>query len=122
MGGSFLFGGLLGFVPGVVKDDIYLGLFKVNTAHEIMHLVSGTIFIIAAALSPKAARLWFQAFGAFYGGLAAWGIMVGDAMVCGIISNNRLDAWGHAALALGMLLIGFAVAERPAARGTSLPQ
>jgi hypothetical protein len=32
--------------------------------------------------------------------------MVGDWIILGLISNNRYDAWGLAALALRMLLIG----------------
>jgi hypothetical protein len=29
-------------------------------------------------------------------------------MICGVISNNRYDSWGHAVLALILLVIGFA--------------
>ncbi len=35
------------------------------------------------------------------------GFKVGDGMIFNLISNNRNDAWGHAVLALIMLLIGF---------------
>ena len=109
MGSGFLFGGLLGFVPGVVKDDMYFGIFMVNTPHNILHLVSGAIFLIASMIGAGAARLWFQLFGLVYAGMAAWGFQVGDGIICGVISNNQNDSWGHAALALGMLLIGFAL-------------
>jgi Domain of unknown function (DUF4383) len=114
MGSAFLFGGLLGFVPGVVKDGMYFGIFMVNTPHNVLHVVSGIIFLSASMLGAGAARLWFQVFGLIYAGIAVWGFQVGDGIICGLISNNRYDSWGHAALALAMLLIGFAPSPRPA--------
>lgn len=112
MGSAFLFGGLLGFVPGVVKDGMYFGIFMVNTPHNILHIASGANFLVASMIGAGATRLWFQVFGLFYAGMAAWGFQVGDGIICGMISNNRYDSWGHAALALAMLLIGFALPKQ----------
>jgi hypothetical protein len=114
MGTLFVLGGLLGFVPGVVKDGLYLGIFMVNTAHNILHIASGAIFLIASTLGPGFARLWFQIFGIAYAAMAASGFQVGDGMIGGVISNNRYDSWGHAALALILLLIGFGVPKQAA--------
>jgi len=107
MGSAFLFGGLLGFVPGVVKDGLYFGIFMVNPPHNILH-----ILLIASMIGAGAARLWFQVFGLIYAAMTVWGFWVGDGIICGIISNNRYDSWGHAALALAMLLIGFALPKQ----------
>ena len=112
MGGLFLIGGILAFVPGVTKDGMYFGVFMVNTAHNIMHIASGTIFLLASMSGARPARLWFQLFGAFYGALAAMGFMVGDGLLFGLIMNSPFDSWGHAALALIMLLIGFATPKQ----------
>lgn len=109
MGSAFLFGGLLGFVPGVVKNGVYLGVFMVNIPHNLLHVASGVIFIVASLSGSGVARLWFQLFGLAYAAVAAWGFQVGDGMICGVISNNRYDSWGHAALALMMLVIAVAV-------------
>jgi hypothetical protein len=84
----------------------------VNTAHSIMHIASGTIFLVATVSGARAARLWFQIFGAFYAAVAVMGFEVGDGMIFGLISNNRYDSWGHAALALISLLIGFAIPKQ----------
>ncbi len=108
MGSAFLFGGLLGFVPGVVENGLYLGIFMVNVPHNILHIVSGAVFLIASTIGAGITRLWFQVFGSVYAAMAIWGLYVGDGMICGVISNNRYDAWGHAGLAFAMLLIGFA--------------
>ena len=107
MGTAFLFGGLLGFVPGIVENGLYLGFFMVNVPHNILHIVSGVIFLVASIIGAGITRLWFQAFGLVYAAMAVWGLYVGDGMICGVISNNRYDAWGHAGLALAMLLVGF---------------
>jgi len=112
MGSAFLFGGLLGFVPGVVENGIYLGIFMVNVQHNILHIMSGAIFLIASMIGARATRLWFQVFGMAYAAMAAWGLYVGDGMICGVISNNRYDAFGHAGLAFAMLLIGFGLPKQ----------
>jgi hypothetical protein len=112
---AFLFGGILGFVPGVTKDGMYFGIFMVNTPHNVLHIASGAIFLITSILGPGAARLWFRIFGIFYAAVTAMGFAVGNGMICGLISNNQYDSWGHAALALAMLLIGFAIPQQTAA-------
>jgi hypothetical protein len=113
-GFAFLLGGALGFVPGVTQDGMYFGIFKVNAPHNILHIVSGAMFLLASFVGQRAARLWFQIFGAFYGAVAATGFVVGDGMICGVISNNLNDAWGHTGLALAMLLIGYSTRRQDA--------
>lgn len=108
MGSAFLIGGILGFVPGVTKDGMYFGLFMVNTPHNILHIASGSIFLIASLFGEKPARLWFLLFGAFYAALAVIGLRVGNGLLFGLISNSMYDAWGHAGLAFIMLLTGLA--------------
>jgi hypothetical protein len=110
----FLLGGILGFVPGVTKDHMFFGIFVVNTPHGILHIASGTLFLITSASGAGAARLWFQIFGGVYAAVAAIGFQVGDGMIFHLIANNRYDAWGHAVLALAMLVIGFATPKHAA--------
>jgi Domain of unknown function (DUF4383) len=114
----FIIGGVLGFVPGVTVDDLFLGVFKVNPLHSAMHVASGVVFLVASAFSAVAARLWFQVFGAIYAALAAMGFWVGNGLILNCITNNRNDSWGHAGLALSMLVIGF-VSAKPAAAGVT---
>jgi Domain of unknown function (DUF4383) len=108
----FLLGGILGFVPGVTKDGMFFGIFMVNHPHSLVHLASGTIFLVASILGAQAARRWFQIFGIVYAAVAVLGFQVGNGMICGVISNNHNDSWGHAALALVLLVIGFALPKR----------
>ena len=115
MGALFLIGGILGFVPGATKDGMYFGIFMVNTPHNILHIASGTNFLIASMFGARTARLWFLIFGTFYAAIAVMGFMIGDGMIFNLIANNRYDSWGHAVLALVMLLIGFATPKQTGA-------
>src|SRR2546421_10182873 len=103
----FLAVGILGFVPGVTKDDMLLGIFMVNAAHSVVHIVSGAIFLFASMSGAGAARLWFQIFGVVYALVAVMGFVVGNGMIFGLISNNTNDTWLHVVLAVAMLAIGF---------------
>ena len=108
----FLLGGILGFVPGITEHEMFLGIFMVNTAHGLMHIVSGAVFLAASSLGTTAARLWFLIFGAFYAVLAVIGFQVGEGMIFRLISNNTYDSWGHAGLALVLLLIGLVATKQ----------
>ena len=108
----FLLGGVLAFVPGVTKDGMYFGVFMVNTPHNILHIISGLGFLIASMAGAWPARLWFKIFGAFYLALAAIGFAVGDGLIFGVIMNSPFDSWGHAALGLILLAIGFATPQK----------
>ena len=115
-GAAFITGGVLGFVPGVTVDDMFFGSFIVNPLHSAMHAASGVMFLMASMLGAGAVRLWFQIFGGIYAALSAMGFWVGNGMILNCIANNRSDSWGHAGLALSMLLIGFVTARPVLAR------
>jgi hypothetical protein len=42
----FLAVGILGFVPGVTTNEMLLGTFHVNAAHNVVHIASGIIFLL----------------------------------------------------------------------------
>jgi hypothetical protein len=108
----FLLGGILGFVPGITKDEMFLGFFMVNTPHNILHIISGLIFLIAAMSGARAVRWWFIIFGFFYATLSVIGFVVGDGLIFNLISNSRIDSWGHGFLGLVLFLTGFTSLHR----------
>jgi hypothetical protein len=115
----FLAVGILGFVPGISAPGadgmpMLLGIFMVNTAHSIVHLASGAVFLIASMSGAGAARLWFQLFGIVYAIVAVLGFMTPNGMLLGVISNNPADTYLHVGLAAAMLLIGFATPKQAA--------
>ena len=108
----FALGGILGFVPGITKDEMFLGFFMVNTPHNLLHIISGIIFLIASWLGARAARLWFLIFGLFYMALAVIGFKVGNGLIFNLISNSPIDSWGHAFLGLVLFVTGL-IAPKP---------
>src|SRR2546423_13182772 len=104
----FLLVGILGFVPAVTKDQMLLGIFHVNTAHNAVHLLSGVVALFAGMTSVGASRIYFKIFGLVYGAVAVMGFLnPGDTMLLGLISNNTADTWLHVRIAAVSLLLGF---------------
>jgi hypothetical protein len=108
----FLVVGILGFVPGITTSGHLLGIFHVNTAHNLVHIVSGVAALVAAGLSTYAARMYFRVFGLIYGLVAVLGFMSGgNEPVLGVLANNAADNWLHVGIALVALTLGFAPAS-----------
>jgi Domain of unknown function (DUF4383) len=111
----FLLVGILGFVPAVTKDQMLLGIFHVNAAHNCVHLLSGVVALLCGMSGAGASRWYFRIFGLVYGAVAVMGYMAGgDTMLLGLISNNMADTWLHVGIAAVSLILGFmpASAER----------
>jgi hypothetical protein len=105
----FLLVGILGFVPGVTDNGHLLGVFHVNTAHNLVHIVSGIAALVAAGISYRAARNYFRIFGVIYALVAVLGFVTGGTEpLLGIIANNEADNWLHVAIAAVSLALGFA--------------
>jgi hypothetical protein len=106
-GAAFLLAGLLGFVPAIAPNGMLLGILHVNAAHNIVHLITGVVALLAAFKGTRMSQLFFQVFGIIYGLVAILGFLAGDRMVLGMIANNLADAWFHAIVALVSLYLGF---------------
>jgi hypothetical protein len=107
----FLVVGILGFVPSITKDEMLLGIFHVNLAHNIVHLASGAVFLLCGLAGAGPSRMFFRIFGIVYAVVAALGFYYGDQPILGIVSNNTPVVWLHVGLAVVMLIIGFGVSS-----------
>lgn len=104
--GIFLAIGILGFVPGVTTGGHLLGIFQVDTLHNIIHLVSGLVFAWAALSAESMGRMVFKVFGGIYAIVAVVGLVQGDT-VLGLFATNGADHLLHVVLAVVILYIGF---------------
>jgi hypothetical protein len=106
----FILVGILGFIQNPI-----LGLFAVNTAHNLVHLISGA-FILAGVYSFGSGTA-LKVVGVIYAIVAILGfVMPGtDGMMLGFIMMNPADHWLHVALAVVLLLAGFALPDESGA-------
>ncbi len=108
-GAVFLLIGVLGFIPGITTDDKLLGLFQVNTLHNLVHILSG-IAALAAARSEAYARTYFQVFGAVYALVTLVGFVMKS--VLGLFPVNPADNLLHLVIAAAALYLGFLAKNR----------
>jgi len=99
--------GILGFVPGVTSaDGLLLGIFEVDTIHNIVHILTGALAIVAAMGSGAYASLFFKVFGVVYALVAVLGLAMGSPIL-GLIHANMADHVLHVVLAAAFLYAGF---------------
>jgi hypothetical protein len=114
LGIVFILVGILGFVPNPIVSPT--GLFVVNTAHNLVHLVSGAV--ILAGVYSFGAGLGLKIIGVVYALVAILGLAMDTDMLLGAIAVNMADDWLHVVLAVAILVAGFALpdpAEPPSA-------
>ena len=108
IGTIFIVVGLLGFVPNPLVSPT--GLFAVNTAHNLVHLLTGVV-ILAGAYSAFGARNTLLVFGAVYAVVAIAGFIpaltTGGNMLLGFIHVNAAVKWLHVLLAIVILAAGY---------------
>ncbi len=107
LGIVFVLIGLLGFVNNPV-----LGLFQVNTAHNLVHLISG-IVLLAGAYSSLGSGMALKIIGVVYALIAILGFFLvsTDGMLLGFIAMNEADKWLHVVLAIVILAAGFGLPD-----------
>ena len=113
IGVVFILVGVLGFIPNpIVYDD---GIFAVNPAHNLVHIISG-IVLLAGAYTSLGSALTLKIIGVVYALVAVLGFMMSGDMLLGLVHVNGADHALHVVLALVILIAGFALpsAEVPA--------
>lgn len=119
VGAVFVVIGIGGFLPFLVFDEKLLGLFLVDATHNLVHILSGLVFL-AASQKERWSRLAFQVFGVVYALVTVVGFMVGDGgSVLGLFRVNLMDNLLHLVLAAAFLYLGFGTPERESATPAS---
>lgn len=95
--------GLLGFMQNPI-----LGIFAVDTLHNIIHLASGVLAIWFARQGASQGMMFAKVFGVVYLLVAALGFLqAGSGMILGLITINGADNLLHVVLAAVLLYVGF---------------
>src|SRR5262245_2745633 len=101
---SFYIAAALGFIPNPLLGPD--GLFVTNTAHNLVHLLTGVGFTIVALAGSKASVALMQAFGLIYLVTGVIGFLAtgygGDGHLLGLVHLNTLDNFLH--LGLGFVI------------------
>ena len=87
-----------------------LGMFPVNLAHNIVHLLLG-LWGLAASRNWGGSSSFFRTGGIIYAVLTVLGFFIPDGL--GLMPLGGNDIWLHAVLAVAMLAIGFTSKEGP---------
>jgi len=122
---AYLFGivflaiGILGFVPSITTDvngmPMLLGIFHVNTLHNVVHLASGVVALLCGMSGAGASRTYFRIFGVIYALVAILGFYPDGTMILGMLSNNPAVTWLHVAIAVVSLFLGFGTSSETTA-------
>ena len=108
----FVLAGVSGFVPAPPPSDapplvvehghgLALGLFPVNTLHNIVHLLFGALGIAAGRGAILTARSYFLIVAVSYGLLTLLGLIPMTQTTFGLVPIWGNDVWLHALLAAG---------------------
>jgi hypothetical protein len=100
--------GILGFI----MPSPLLGIFEVNALHNVIHLVTGIVFLGVAWMAPMQSSMTAKIFGVIYALVAILGLVMGGEMLLGLIAVNMADHILHIGLALVLLWAGFMGGER----------
>jgi uncharacterized protein DUF4383 len=112
--------GIMGFFysadfgsPGEV--DAVLGILNVNGWHNVVHIATGGLGLLAASAGYYYARQYALGLGAVYIVIAIWGFIVGDGgNILGIIPVNTEDNVLHLLIGISGIGAGLATPAEPA--------
>jgi hypothetical protein len=106
--------GILGFFAFATPGGFLLGVFQVNAFHNVVHIISGLIGIVAAIPHDRRYAAWYVLeMGIIYGALTVLGFTLnGDIFQLAYFNLN--DNLLHAGIAvIAFLLCIFILVDRP---------
>jgi len=118
VGAVLVLAGIIGFFynahftsNAAVHDDVF-GVLSVNGWHNVVHIVTGALGLLAAGY---AARAYALGLGVVYIGVAIWRFILtgSDPSILDVVPVNTADNFLHAAL--GVLGVAAGLATRPEA-------
>jgi len=102
-----------------VRDTVF-GVFAVNGWHNVLHILTGVLGLVAFGAGAYAVRSYAMALGLVYLAVAGLGFLVGDGdSILSIIPVNTEDNILH--LLIGLAGVGAALATPVEARASAPP-
>ncbi|MCX7089651.1 MAG: DUF4383 domain-containing protein [Methylococcales bacterium] len=101
---TFVAVGLMGFVENSIASEY--GFFQANWAHNLVHLITGAIFLLGAVNFLGQEKRFVLYSGYFYGLVALLGFFWPGDMLLGFIHINEPDRWLHLGLAIVIVAAG----------------
>ena len=104
VGGTLVIAGIIGFFysmsfgsPGEV-DEVF-GLLGVNAWHNLVHIATGALGLLALSYGASGTRTYAGVLGVVYVAIAVWGFILGsDGNILGFIPVNTEDSVLHTIL------------------------
>lgn len=110
IGITFIAVGLLGFIPNPIVGNDHNAIFHADAVHNMVHIVSGVLFLIVAFAAPERAGLFLKVFGVVYLLLGIIGFLTigseGMTDLLGFLPINGADNYLHIGLGIVIFLAG----------------
>lgn len=109
IGLAFLAVGALGFVPNPLIGE-HNAIFHTDTIHNMVHIVSGILFVLVALAMPPNAGMFCKVFGVVYLLIGIVGFIKygtdGMGKLFGFLHVNGADNFLHVGLGIVIFLAG----------------
>ena len=116
IGVIFIAVGLLGFIDNPVIGTSEDAIFHADTVHNMVHIISGVLFVLVAMAAPGSAATFMLVFGIIYLALGVLGFATigeeGMTKLLGFLHVNAADNYLHIALGVVIALAGLATRSR----------
>ena len=113
----FIVVGLLGFIDNPIIGSSDNAMFHADTVHNLVHIVSGLLFVLIASAAPAYASTVMVIFGIVYLLIGILGLTSvgadGMAKVLGFLHVNAADNYLHIALGIIIALAGIITRRKP---------
>jgi hypothetical protein len=113
-GASLTIGGIIGFfynsefTSNKSVHDAVFGILDVNGWHNVVHIASGVLGLVAAS-AYSSARTYALGLGLVYIAVAIWGFVIGDGhSILSIIPVNTEDNFLHLIIGITGIAAGMA--------------
>ena len=112
----FIVVGLLGFIDNPIVGSSEKAMFHADTVHNMVHIISGLLFVLVGMAAPASASTVMIIFGIVYLLIGIVGITsVGEngmAKILGFLHVNAADNYLHIALGIVIALAGMITRRR----------